>query len=196
MLPWFHIRFLDFVDRGWLHTTSSVLTRPWCTYSLLDIGHECCVLTSPAEQDRRGWGKMLGQLWHLTAFSTSIPANRHWRQSDSDFKMKLAEHFETKSWTLGFYFDVSYLQTKNLPSWTKHVLRRLVPLHGIPSEDSKCRKCLFVCLFVCMFFNHLQASYSCSINTDATEVLSLLLVWALPGAAMLIRFLPLRNRKD
>ena len=34
-------------------------------------------LMSAKKQDPRGWGKPLGQLWHLTAFSTQSPTIHH-----------------------------------------------------------------------------------------------------------------------
>ena len=52
----------------------------------LDIRHvywEKDMLMSAKEQDQRGWGKPLGQLWHLTVFSTQSPTTHHWHTQEA-----------------------------------------------------------------------------------------------------------------
>ena len=47
---------------------------------------------------------------------------------DPNVKIKSTGHFKTKSSILTFYFDLFYLLKKGRPSWTKHVLGRLIAL--------------------------------------------------------------------
>lgn len=41
------LNFLRNTERGWLHTGTSVLARPYGTHHFCDMGHQSCVLTSP-----------------------------------------------------------------------------------------------------------------------------------------------------
>ena len=71
-------------------------TRVWfacCTHDLFNVGHERSIRAHVdrwTEQDQRSSrGQPMGQLWHLTVFSTSSPVNPHPLPQVYDSKLKI-----------------------------------------------------------------------------------------------------------
>ena len=56
---------------------------PGARRGIFDVQHERCVLASPDEATSERQWYASGQLWHLTTFCTSDPANRYSRKSVS-----------------------------------------------------------------------------------------------------------------
>ena len=122
-----HFEFLSFISnnqRDWVHTGSSILAHPCCTYHLFDTGHKSCMLKSSEEQKQKRpqvalWTSCDIQLCRLHQVPLTVT-----NESDLESKVKSAGQFKINDTR----FQVLILTSsacwrKGPPSWTKPVLR-------------------------------------------------------------------------
>ena len=124
---------------GWAeHQEVSWLTHVMYAASLI-LGTKVVCPHHARKETKEGCRLSLSQLWHLTGFSASRPANRYygyWWKSDSKLKLESAGNFNTKSLISSFCFGLFffYFMEKSWPSCKNYVFGTLVSLKGLTSR--------------------------------------------------------------
>ena len=113
------LSFISDDRRDWLHTgcmrpSSPVLHAP----PLWQRARKLCAYIARGTRAKRPRVQPVCQLWHLMVFSTSTPANRYCRKSDSKLNITSTGHWERKSSISSFYLDFFPLLKKYRPPWT------------------------------------------------------------------------------